>query len=150
MKMPPDLIKAMEKMQPGKIVKSGFLGDDLRPLTDIIQHDEEVMQKIGLDYETIAVKMKYLMDQGLRGLGEPITVDGKWIVRIDEARGKLPCPFGDGMFKKINANVKSIKYNKSINFSELSLHLIEKHHFFQGKGSFYRLEPEIIEDIFEL
>lgn len=150
MKMTPDFIKAMEKMQPGKIVKSGFLGDDPRPLTDIIQQDEEVMQKIGLSFEKISDKMKYLMDQGLRGLGEPISVDGKWIVRIDEARGKLPCPFGNGMFKKINVNVKSIKYNKSINFSELSLHLIEKHHFFQGKGSFYRMEPGFIEDILEL
>ncbi len=150
MKMSPEMQKARKNMEPGVIIKTGFLGDDTRPLVDIIQHDEEVMKSLGLDFDTVVKKMKYLMEEGKKGLGDPITVDDTWRVMIHEARGRLPSPFEDGLFKKINATVERIDTKKSISYSELSLFLIEKHHFFQGKGSAYRVEPKDIKEVLGL
>lgn len=150
MKLSPEYKKAMENMQPGRVIKTGFLGDDSRTLTDIIEHDEELCKKTGLDINEAVEKMEYLLEEGKKGLGEPITVDDLWEVTIFEARGRLPSPFEDGLFKKINARVTHISSGKTVNYSELSLHLIKKFHFFQGKGSVYRLEPEEIKAVLGL
>ena len=69
------------------------------------------MKKINLDFAQLVEKMKYFYKEGEKGLGESITIDKKWIVRVDEARGKLPSPFQDGMFNKINIQIEN-KINK--------------------------------------
>jgi hypothetical protein len=150
MKMSPEQKKALSNMLPGVIAQTGFLGDDHRKLVDIIAHDEELMQKSGLDFETLIERMKYLLAGGMKGMGEPIEIDGKWLVKVDEARGFLPCPYEDGIFRKRNVQVKHKVSGGQINYTELSIHLIEVHHFFQGKGAFYRLEPDTLKHVLEL
>ncbi|KGE73173.1 hypothetical protein [Spirochaeta lutea] len=145
MKMTPEYQKAQQNMQAGVITADGFLGDDRRPLLDIIEHDEETMKELDLDFEILTARMRYLMEEGRKGLGEPVTIDNKWIVRVDEARGYLPSPFEDGIFRKVNAEVELLvdgkASGKTLVYTEMSLHLIEKYHFFEGKGSPFRLEP---------
>lgn len=150
MKMSPHYIKAQASMQAGVITSSGFLGDDTRPILDIISHDEETMQKLGLDFEETAAELRRLMIEGRKGLGEPITVDGRYLVQVNEARGFLPCPFQDGMFRKTNVAVKMDSTDKLLLYSDLSLHLFEVHHFLQGRGSPFRLEPEVLKEFFDL
>lgn len=150
MKMGPDLVKAAKNMEPGVITQSGFLGDDSRPLADIIEHDEETMQRLGLDFESLVERMEYLYREGEQGLGEPITVDGRWLVKVDEARGRLPSPFEDRLVRKINIQVTNISLKRSVNYTEMSIHLIGEHHFFQGRGSDYRLEPGYLKEVLEL
>ncbi|WGS64029.1 hypothetical protein [Marinitoga aeolica] len=150
MKMTPEFQKAQANMQPGIITADGFLGDDDRNLIDIIIEDEELLSSLNCDVETIIEKLKYLKEKGEKGLGEPITVDGKWEVQVGEARGHLPCPFEDGIFRKVVTKVVNLKNNESIIFSDLSLHLIEKHHFFQGKGSPFRLDPAKLVRVLEI
>ena len=147
MKMSPEFVKAEKNMQPGVITADGFLGSDTRPLVDIIEHDEESMVKLGLDFETLVAKLKHLLQEGRKGLGEPVTVDNQWIVRTDEARGHLPSPFEDGIFRKVNAEVELLSEGKptgkKLLYTDLSLHLIEKYHFFEGKGSSFRVDPDM-------
>lgn len=150
MKMPPDLLKAQENMAPGVITADGFLGVDKRPLIDIIEADEEKMRKLGLDFEAASEKMGRLLSEGRRGLGDPITVEAKWLVRTDEARGFLPCPFEDGVFRKVTATVTHQRSNQTLIYSDLSLHLLDKHHFLQGKGASFRIEPEVLKEVLEL
>lgn len=147
MKMSPEYTRAQANMQPGAITKDGFLGEDTRLLVDIIAHDEELLKQCEVDIDTAVEKMQYLLEKGMEGLGEPITVDDTWLVKIDEARGKLPCPFEDGLFRKRNVQVEHKASGEKISFSELSLHLLQAHHFLQGKGSFFRLEPEILKKV---
>ena len=153
MKMSPELTKAQENMQPGVITSDGFLGHDKRPIVDIIQNDEQTMAKLGLDFEETAATLRHLMDKGREGLGEPVTVDGKWIVQVYEARGFLASPFEDGIFRKVNAVVQRSAGGRAegerLLYSELSLNLMEKHHFLQGEGSPFRLEPEDIKKVLE-
>ncbi|BBE30813.1 hypothetical protein OSSY52_09540 [Tepiditoga spiralis] len=150
MKMTPELIKAEKNMKPGVIVSTGFLGEDNRHLSDIIESDEELINELNLKIPNLVEKMKYLLKEGEKGLGEPITIDKIFEVMVYEARGVIPCPFEDGVFKKINVKVKNKNSGKEILYSDLSIHLIEKHHFFQGKGSDFRLDPEKLKETLEL
>ena len=150
MKMSPQNIKAQANMQPGVITSSGFLGDDERPIVDIIEKDEETMQKLALDFEETAAAMRRLLVTGRKGLGEPMTVEGLWRVQVSDARGFLACPFEDGIYRKTNVAVELVSTGKIILFSELSLHLMEKHHFLQGKGSPFRMEPEDLKEVLRL
>lgn len=140
MKMTPKYVKAQENMKPGKITADGFLGDDDRNIVDIIEADEEEFQFLGLDFVEVAKLLRKLMREGVKGLGEPISYE-KWEIRVDEARGFLPCPFQDGIFRKRVAVVKNKNNNELIMYSELSIHLLAAHHFLQGKGAKFRLEP---------
>ncbi|MCS7174790.1 hypothetical protein [Pseudothermotoga sp.] len=147
MKMTPQQIKAQENMKPGKITADGFLGDDDRNIVDIIQEDETNFARLGIDFNEVAELMRKLMKEGLKGLGEPIVYE-KWEIRVDEARGFLPCPYQDGIFRKRVATVRNLRNDEQIIFSDLSIHLLEKHHFLQGKGSKFRIEPEKIKKVF--
>lgn len=149
MKMSPEFVRAQANMQPGVITSAGFLGEDNRQIVEIISGDEQTMQRHGLEFDAVVERMHHLLDEGRKGLGEPITVDGTWLVQVFEARGFLASPFEDGIFRKINAEVRLIQDGRpseeSILFSELSIHLVEKYHFLQGHGSPFRLEPAQIE-----
>lgn len=149
MKMSPFYVKAQDNMQPGVITSTGFLGDDTRPIVDIIEHDEEIMQQLGLDFEEVAARLHELMNESRKGLGEPITYQ-QFLLQVYEARGFLPSPFEDGIFRKVNVNIENTNNKKTLLVSELSIHLLQHHHFLQGRGSPYRLEPEDLKETLEL
>ncbi len=149
MKMSPNMRKAQENMFPGVITADGFLGEDKRPLQDIITEDEELMRYYKLDLDDTVQILKNLMEEGRNGLGEPITIDEKWLVQTTEARGHLACPFEDGIHRKITTEIKNIANGSSVMVSALSLHLMQKHHFLEGKGSSFRLEPEVLVKVLE-
>ena len=148
--MSPQLIKIQDNMQAGVITQTGFLGDDKRKLVDIIAHDEETLKSLNIDIDELVIKLEYFKNEGLKGLGEPITIDKKWEVMINEARGFIPCPFEDGVFRKRNIQIKNLNNKKILNYSDLSIHLINKHHFFQGHGASYRLNPKDVKEVLEL
>lgn len=151
MKMSPEEKKAWENMKPGVITSQGFLGDqDDHPLNDMIESDREAMASITLDINQVAEKLYYLLEEGRKGLGEPITIDNTWIVRADETRGFLACPFEDGIYNKTNLEIENRKTGKKILCSELSIHLLKDHHFLQGKGSPFRLSPFSLKEVLEL
>lgn len=150
MKMTPKTRKAQENMAPGIITADGFLGDDKRPLQDLIVESEELLRYEKIDIDTVVQTLKNMMEEGRNGLGEPITVDGKWIVQTTEARGHLPCPFEDGIHRKITTVIRNIEKGESIMYSTISLHLLKTHHFLEGIGSPFRLEPALLKSVLEL
>ena len=154
MKMSPEYTKAQTNMQPGEITQDGFLGEDERPLVDIIAADEQEMAHQGITFEAAAARMRYLMEEGRKGLEEPVTVDDTWIVRVSEARGFLASPFEDGIFRKVNCQVQLAPGGEpaggEILFSELSLHLFDKYHFLEGRGSSFRNEPAQLKKVLKL
>ncbi len=147
MKMSPAMKKAQENMQPGVITAEGFLGSEEHILRDIIVRDEGEMQRLGLDFDETAVLLKHLVEEGRKGLGEPVTVDGKWLVQTWEARGHLACPFEDGIFRKITAEIENKSKKLKIIVTDLAIHLMETHHFLEGTGSPFRLDPEMMKEV---
>lgn len=148
MKMSPEFVRAMHNMQPGEITADGFLGDDERSLVDIIAADEAAMARQEMTFDESSERLEYLMEAGRKGLGEPVTVDGKWRVKTDEARGVLPSPFEDGVFRKVNATIATVSDpTVQVRITALSLHLMKKYHFLQGKGASFRIEPAKLKQV---
>lgn len=147
MKMTPELEKAYKNMAPGLITAEGFLGTDTRNLADILAEDAQLFKKCNLDPVLLAARMRYFLEAGQRGLGEPVSVDSKWIVSTDEARGKLPCPWQDGVRRKINVTIERKDDGSKCTYTDLSIHLLEAHGFLEGRGSAFRLDLELIKHI---
>jgi len=151
MKQTVQLTKIQEKMQPGIITRDGFLGTDRRNLIDILVEDDASVKRMDLTHEIIARRMMDLRDAGSRGLGNFISVAPHFEVRVDSVRGKLPCPFGDpGIFPKTNMTVKNLDTGKTVTFTDLHIHMIGSHGFYEGKGSPFRLEPEELASVLEV
>lgn len=147
MKMTPELKKARENMDPGIITAEGFLGSDTRSLSTIIDEDAQVMRSLDLDPEEVAKKLRHMMEEGRKGLGEPVTVDSEWLVKTDEARGHLACPWEDGIFRKINVIVERKDTGEKLFYTDLSVHLLEAHGFLEGRGSTFRLNMETVRHV---
>lgn len=151
MKQSPQLQKAQNAMRPGVITRDGFLGHDTRNLVDILIEDEAEVQRLNLTHAEIAQRMIELRDAGMRGLGDFINVEPHFEVKVDTVRGKLPCPFGDpGIFPKTNTVVRNLELGREITYTDLSIHMIMAHGFYEGRGSGFRLEPSEIVEVLEV
>ncbi|HUT64575.1 MAG TPA: hypothetical protein VMZ05_00335 [Spirochaetota bacterium] len=151
MKQTVQLSRIQEKMKPGIITRDGFLGTDRRNLIDMLVEDDETVKRMDLTHATVAQRMIDLRDAGLRGLGNFINVEPHFEVRVDSVRGKLPCPFGDpGIFQKTNTTVRNLKSGKEVTYTDLHIHMIGSHGFYEGRGSPFRLEPETLVSVLEI
>jgi hypothetical protein len=151
MKQTVELKKAQDRMAPGVITRDGFLGTDARSLVDILAADDGEAKRLGVTHQAIAGRMIALRDAGMRGLGEYIDAEGHFEVRVDSVRGKLPCPFGDpGVFPKTNVSVRNTVLAREIVYTDLSIHMIYAHGFYEGRGNPFRLEPHDLVEVLEV
>jgi len=141
MKRLPQEKKLHKNFLPGEISRHGFLGNDPRHIHDIIRDDLQILEQEGITPEQIADRLQYFTDRGKEALGNKLALD-TYSVRVDWARGMIPCPFGEpGLHHKITVYLTNTKLNACITFSQLSIHMIREHGFFAGRGSVYRLDP---------
>ncbi len=151
MKQTVQMDRIQEKMQPGVYTRDGFLGTDRRKLIDILIEDDEAVKRMDLTHQRIAERLIGLRDAGMRGLGEFINVEPHYEVRVVSVRGKLPCPFGDpGIFPKTNTVVRNTKLDRELTFTDLHIHMVGSHGFYEGKGSPFRLEPAELAEVLEI
>ncbi|WP_428519110.1 hypothetical protein [Sphaerochaeta sp.] len=151
MKQTVEFDKIQQQMQKGVITLNGFLGDDKRKLVDILESDNLTVKNLRRTHEAIAERMKYFRKRGTEGLGEFITVDENFEVKVETVRGVLPSPFGGkGMYGKANTTVRNKKLDKAVVFTDLHIHFIGDHGFYEGKGSPFRLEPEELITVLEV
>jgi hypothetical protein len=151
MKQTVQMDRIQEKMQPGVLTRDGFLGTDRRKLIDILIEDDEAVKRMDLTHQQIAARMIDLRDAGMRGLGEFINVEPHYEVRVISVRGKLPCPFGDpGIFPKTNTVVRNNKLDREITFTDMHIHMVGSHGFYEGKGSPFRLEPAALAEVLDI
>lgn len=151
MKQTVQMDRIQEKMQPGVFTRDGFLGSDRRKLIDILIEDDEAVKRMDLTHQKIAERLIELRDAGMRGLGEFINIDPHYEVGVGSVRGKLPCPFGDpGIFPKTNITVRNTKLGREVIFTDMHIHLIDSHGFYEGKGSPFRLEPAALVEILDI
>ena len=150
MKESPQQRKLEEILRNSPLVAGGFLGDDTRPIDEIITTDTHAVDQLGYTNQQVADRMEHIRNEGLKGLGNSVSVDNLE-VRVDDNRGLLPSPWPDDSHRstKTITFVKNTDTNKEIRWSDLSIHLIKEHGFYQGHGSAFRIDPaELISIIF--
>jgi hypothetical protein len=151
MKQTPQEKKIYENFKPGKITKEGFLGNDTRHLHDIIEDDLHTLNRLGVSKEQIADRLQYFIEEGKKGLETSVDL-GDFTTQVIWRRGMLPSPFGDPkrLYHKIVATVFNKKLKKEMKYSQLNVHMIKDHGFFEGKGSVFRLEPEEVVEVLDI
>jgi len=151
MKQSAALSRIQADMTPGVITAGGFLGSDPRPLAEILADDEARVSRLGLTHAGIATRMRALRAAGARGLGEAVAVPPHFEVRVDGVRGKLPCPFSHkGLYAKVNIAVRNRRRGTEVAYTDLGIHLIEAHGFYEGRDSQFRLDPETLAETLEI
>ena len=126
------------------------MGNDGRNVSEIIDSDLAEISRLGLTVEQVARRMREITEKAIPGLGGWVQIDEKRQAKADEAKGPLVCPWPHaGRFAKRVTTVKLVESGETIKWSDLNIHLIEEHGFFEGKGSAFRIEPgELIQAIF--
>ena len=151
MEQTPDIAIIQERMKPGQITLDGFLGTDTRSLGEILAEDDAEVRRMGLSHEAIALRMRDLEKAGREGLGESVSVPPHFDVRTDVPRGHITCPFGHpGLCRKTNTLVRNLKIVREITFSDLNIHMIAEHGFYEGRGAAFRVNPRDLVEILEV
>ncbi|MBN1981955.1 MAG: hypothetical protein JW795_10500 [Chitinivibrionales bacterium] len=142
MKKSPSEKEFEKNLLPSKFSAEGFMGTDPRSLEEIIADDTATLQRLNLTVVEIAATLKKILQKAKEGLGNEVILSPQIKAQFFESMGRIPSPFrGDGLFEKGEAQVTHIPSSKTLIITSLSINLIEKHLFFQGRGSRYRLEP---------
>ena len=151
MKQTPQMDRIQAAMRPGAITRDGFLGPDSRKLVDILDTDDATVRRLGLTHALIAQRMRQLTAAGEKGLGLPADVPPHFEVTVDSVRGKLPCPFGhQGIYPKTNIAVRNAVTGRQVAFTDLNIHMIEEHGFYEGIGAAFRCDPAELADVLEI
>ena len=117
-----------------------FLGSDTRLIAQIIESDEAELRAAGLGADELARAMRRLTEKGMESLGDEVQADG-FMVRVEEYMGRIGCPFKHGVREAKRNTTAADPRGRVMTWTDMSIHLIERHGFFQGEGSDYRLEP---------
>ena len=146
MKLTPDEKRIEENMQPGSISANGFLGQDTRNLADIKRSDQMTVERLGLSHQQIADRLRTVTEKGKAGLGSPVTLDEEGLtVTVEDYRGMIPCPFQDRISQdKRLTTCCRLDDGRSLRWSDLNIHMIEAHGFYEGIGSPFRVDPEAV------
>lgn len=151
MKQTPAMDRIQREMRPGVITRDGFLGQDRRKLADILDADNAEVNRLGLTHEGIAERMRQVRDAGKKGVGLPTRVESGFEIQVDSVRGGLPCPFGHaGLLQKMNTTVTNLSTGKALTYTDLHIHMIAEHGFYEGRGSEFRLDPAELKEILEI
>jgi len=145
MKKSPQEKKLERLLQASKFSGCGFLGNDKRNLWEIIDEDASELAKAGKTPEQVAKRMRQLTDIGKKGLGDWVDAGHGLHVSVDDNRGMVPCPWPHHVrcLKRITM-VKHVPTGSEMRWSDLNVHLVEQHAFFEGKGSRFRIEPRLL------
>ena len=139
-----DVMKKLEEvLRSGRIVHDGFLGNDSRSLAEIIEADLAMVDRLGQTCESIAQRMLELTEAARPRFGSWTEPQEHIRVRCEDFKGSIICPWPHaGRYLKRITTVHRLDLDKSIQWTDLNMHMIAEHGFFEGKGSFFRLEPE--------
>lgn len=145
MKLNPTDRIIQDKMKPGILTADGFLGTDKRNFRDIISEDMKIVNQFDKSLAEIADRMEYLMQKSLMSYDSSIVIDDMYEVEYNTYRGILLSPFPKaGRFGKATVKVTNLNNHMSVIWTPLHVHFIRDYGFFEGRGSKFRIEPEML------
>ncbi len=142
MKQSPSMRDLEFMLRSSRIVAGGFLGTDGRPLEEIIDADLVSLAHLGYTVAQVADRMQQLTALAIPELGNPVAVGDHLTVTSQDYMGRIICPWPHPMrlAKRITV-ARRTDTDESIRWTDLSIHMIAEHSFFEGKGSPFRIEP---------
>ncbi len=152
MKQSPQEKKLEEMLRSTKLVAGGFMGTDSRHPTEVIGDDAAELERIGFTAERVALRMRELTELAGPRLGSWVEAEtGKLRVKSEDFKGSLVCPWPhSGRFDKRIITAERLDTRQKLSWTDLNIHMIETHGFFEGRGAFFRVEPaEAIQILFE-
>ena len=127
---------------PSRFSALGFLGEDARDWEDILADDARTLERLGVSREQLVQELGEVYERALKAGGDPVAAGPGSVAECLECRGRIPSPFpGEGTFPKHQVRVFRERGAESLVITPLALHLIERHGFFQGVGSPFRIDP---------
>lgn len=152
MKPLPEEREVLQRMAPGVLCREGFLGPDRRGLQEILDSDRAEVERLGTTHEQIARRLGEVCEAAMAALGGEVPVAGGRLRAVfHEAMGYIPSPWGEGLtFPKGEVELSDPRTGRKLRFTPLSVHLIARHGFYQGRGSRYRVEPAEVARMFRL
>ena len=143
MKESPQMKRLEEVLRSSRLVSGGFMGNDMRSISEVIDSDSAKVSKSGLTVEEISERMQEITYTATAALGNFVEIDENLQAKVDEAKGWLVCPWPHpARFAKRVTTLRHIETGHTIKWSDLNIHLIAEHAFFEGRGSDFRIEPE--------
>jgi len=142
MKRSPSDDSLRRNLDPSRFAGEGFLGDDSRPVEEIIATDTAALERAGISLEQVVSALRDAWVRGRAGLGAEVDLGRNRVAVYHESMGRIPSPFrGEGVFEKGEVVVIDTLTHDTITLTALGIHLIARHGFFQGIGSRYRIDP---------
>jgi hypothetical protein len=142
MKETPEDKSLEDRLGASQFSGEGFLGTDHRPVDEIIADDLRTLERLGIPPAALLAALRRAFDQARTAFGGDVTVRPGVVAVAHESMGRIPSPFrGDGVFEKGDVVVADSATGEQLVLTSLGLALIEKHGFFQGHGSRYRIDP---------
>lgn len=150
MKRSPDVEKLEQALRSSRLVAGGFLGSDTRTFEEIVEEDTAKTTRLEWSASQIAARMKEITEKAKRGLGTIVNFGDRLECKMTDTRGWIPCPWPHpGRYSKGVTVVRRTDTGESVKWSDLNIHMIGEHGFFEGSGSSFRIDPErLIEIIF--
>ena len=152
MKQSPRDKKLEEVLRSTHLVAGGFMGTDPRHPIEIIEKDIVELERLGVTAGQVAARMTELTEMAKPRLGSWIDCETRKLrVKSEDFKGALVCPWPHpGTFDKRITTVEHLETGKQLSWTDLNIHMIAEHGFFEGKGAFFRIEPaEIVSILFE-
>jgi hypothetical protein len=138
-------------LNPSKFSAQGFLGTDTRPVDEIVNEDMAVLERHRVSKEMLVQALSEVYEMAQKVFGAEVLIRTGVTAVFHESMGRVPSPFqGDGVFEKGEVVLKDLQGGEGIIITRLGIHLIEKHGFFQGKGSPYRIDPAAAMSLLQL
>jgi hypothetical protein len=132
-----------EVLRSSAIVAGSFMGTDTRPVQEVIDTDLAEIARLGYTVGQLAARMKELTELSIPRLGNWIDVDDKLKVVSQDYKGQIVCPWPHpAQLAKRVTTVRRRDRDESIRWTDLNIHMISEHRFFEGRGSAFRLEPK--------
>lgn len=151
MKQSPREQELMRNLGPSRFSSQGFLGSDPRPVDEIVSEDLASLEQNQVSREALVAALTEAYNKAKEAFGAEVLIRPGLTAVFHESMGRVPSPFqGDGVFEKGQTLVEDVEGGHRIIITRLGIHLIEKHGFFQGRGSPYRIEPHRAMEMFRL
>lgn len=142
MKQSPSEKNLRRNLGPSKFSAEGFLGQDLRPVDEIVADDLRALERSGVSLADLLGALRHAYETARQALGAEVEIRPGVTSVFYESRGRIPSPFRNGRsYEKGEAVVTDHASGRKMVLTDLGLALIERHGFFQGRGSRYRIEP---------